>query len=231
MEIFGTIHEGVRCLLFDIDNTLYERGSDYFHHGSSREVEEVALILGFGITETRDLFSQVKGEIQKNLQRKIALTEVVYSLGITPKQWSEIRCQAWDPFGWIFKDPQVCLVLQTLAQRYCIHFATNCPVEIGEKIIETIGLRQVLPCSCVFGPENLHSFKPRTDFFSKAAEVLGFSPNQIVSIGDRSFSDIFPAIDAGYAGGILFSHGRDDLLRLTEVLVESAVTTVKGELN
>ena len=100
MNIIGRLPmDAVRCLIFDIDNTLYLRTQEYFDHGSSREIEEIALILGKTISATRAEVKSCRQCLSDELKRSSTLTETVYHLGITKKQWSELRCEAWNPDG------------------------------------------------------------------------------------------------------------------------------------
>ena len=144
-------------------------------------------------------------------------TEAVLSLGITREQWNDLRCRAWKPEEWLKDDPELCVTLMCMQERYKIAFATNSPRGVGLRVLKALGIGIVMPDAIVFGPESFGVSKPNPDFFVRIAEQLGLLPSQCCSIGDREESDGTPAIIAGYAGALIVQ-SRDVLVKIVPQL-------------
>lgn len=219
MKILGEVRNSISGLVFDIDNTVYERQKSYYEDGTRCEIEQAAKILKITPDQLRELIESQKKVLKKRRHRKITLTETVYSLGITPSQWSDIRCCVWKPEKWISADEAVCAIFARLAKIYSIAFGTNSPVMVGGRILRLIGLDKSIKNPLVFGPENLGVSKPSSVFFRKIARAIDLKPAYCLSIGDREFSDGPPAIEAGFCGAVILEGGRNELLEVGELLL------------
>ncbi|NUM25586.1 MAG: HAD family hydrolase [Candidatus Buchananbacteria bacterium] len=230
MKVLGSV-TGILGIVFDIDNTVYYRTDEYLAAGSHNEVVEVAKILGVEPAEAQRRIAAKRQEIATQQNRKVALTEGVLALGVTRRQWDVLRCTAWNPEKWIQPDSEMSELMRRLADRFTVCFGTNSPSEIGERIIELIGIRSTVPKVLVFGPDNIGHSKPDPQFFSLIAQVAGLDPATCLSIGDREFSEGPPALEAGYAGAIIVPGSRDETLQVGEMLLSrtlSAQTHMEG---
>lgn len=224
MQVLGCITGIIRALVFDIDHTLYYRTDAYLQEGSNSEITELARIFAESFEATASRIDERRRKLARTLGRCVALTETVYDLGITPEQWTRIRCVAWNPNRYISPDPEICLIINKLSGRYRVAFATNSPIEIGRRILTIIGIRSRL----CFGPENLGCSKPDPQFYAAVAKLIDVDPAYCVSIGDREFSDGPPALEAGYAGAIIVPGSRDELLRIAPQLYDQTITATKS---
>ncbi len=137
------------------------------------------------------------------------MTETVRSFGIMQEQWDEFRCRVWQPEQWLSPDEEVCKTLCSLNQRYRIVFGTNSPIDVGRRVLATLGVDKAIPDTPIFGSDTLGISKPHADFFMRIAERMGFAPHHCIAIGDRTEMDGTPALAAGYAGAIIVPGGRD----------------------
>lgn len=199
-------------MICDVDNTVYQRSPEYFTYGTHSEISAIAEILGLTFAQTESLIKETKTTLVHRLSRVVALTEVVLCLGVTLNQWNSLRHKAWCPLNWVRFDPIVAEIYRRLGGHHHIHFGTNNPSLIGERIINLVGIRSVLPEAQVYGPDNLGFSKPDFKYFGAIAKKLGVNPARCISLGDREFSEGPPAIQAGYAGAIIFPGGRDELV-------------------
>jgi len=206
-------------VVFDIDNTVYVRTDAYFNAGSENEIVEVARFLGRSVEATRMLIKEKRQEIADRENRKAALTEAVYELGITEQQWSDLRCCAWRPEEWLNFDEEMCGALLRIGEVFSVVFGTNSPTEIGIRTLRALGIEEALGDFTVFGPEKLRCSKPDPCFFRRIAELLSVDPAECISVGDRDFSDGPPALEAGYAGAILVPGSRDETISAIEHLM------------
>lgn len=218
MEKIGFIRK-VTGLVFDIDNTIYTN-PEYIAQGTINEIEEVGKILG--ITEIAKAISKRRKEIaQKKVDRKATMTETVFSLGITKQQWSDLRFKAWRPEEWLDADPEVARLIVELSKEFTVSFGTNSPKRVGEKICRLIGIPEhVVPSSRIFGPENLGTNKPDPNFFRGISSRIDIKAEELISVGDRRFSDGPPALEANYCGAIIIPGGRDEFVDACEMLLK-----------
>lgn len=220
MKILGSIAGTVRAVVFDIDNTLYERSEAYFAEGSAREMDCVASLLGIPRSRVESVVEAERLEIEQRAGRAATLTETVYRMGITPEQWSSIRLGAWQPDRWLRADFELCEALLRLSGLYTLAFGTNNGIEIGRRTLRVLGIPESIACR-TFGPETLNASKPEAVFFRRIARKLDIRPSWCVSIGDREFSDGPPALAAGYCGAIIVPGSRDETLQVIELLTKT----------
>ncbi|MAF14018.1 MAG: hypothetical protein CMI53_03950 [Parcubacteria group bacterium] len=225
----GSVTEGIVGVVSDIDNTVYCRSPEYFAAGSRRELEGCASVLGLAFGKFEPMFKSKQGEIAARTGRKVTVTETVYELGVTPEQWSDLRCVAWQPEKWISSDREICQLLVELSQHFVLAFGTNSPIEIGKRTLQAIGIAEVVPQATVFGPEILGASKPNPAFHAGIAARLQLEPENCISIGDREFSDGPPAIAAGYSGAIIVPGSRNELVEVIQQLLEGCVSTTGKE--
>lgn len=213
MKRFGCL-EGCEALILDIDNTVYD-DPEYFQDGQAREQEAVAEILGIDAGQLRDRLNahqQLPGQ-------KPTMTEIVYQLGITLQQWSELRQKAWRPEQFLEPNPSLVKVIELAREKFLIAFATNSPAEIGRRVLSLIGFNGQISSGTirVFGPEDLGSSKHDPAFFQKCAEILGLEPAACISIGDREKTEAFIAMKAGFSGAVIISSVEETILTVNEL--------------
>ncbi len=212
----------VRGLVFDIDNTVYHHPA-YQAAGTAGEVAEVARILGQSVAAMETMIKARRRDLGVKRGSPATMTETVQSLGVTAQQWNELRCRVWQPEQWLTTDAAMCQFFRQLAATSrIVAFGTNSPATVGEGVLRSIGLRQMLPDAPVWGSDTLAASKPDPQFFRHLARQIGCDPAECLSIGDREFSEGPPAIAAGYAGAVIFPSGRDELLERGSCLLSGA---------
>lgn len=205
--------------LFDIDDTLYTNAS-YRKAGSERELYELAVELDSGYENVCARIRAKRHELKIVIGRNATLTEIVYAIGITPQQWSALRCRAWQPKEWLTLDQKLCIMIQGLAQanqKYHVACGTNAPVDVGRETLRVLGIPDIFS---VFGPESFGVSKPALQFFRGIAAAFDTETDSWISIGDRRATDVEPSIAAGFSGAVVVT-GRDDLICLLESLLMS----------
>ncbi|MDO8559719.1 MAG: HAD family hydrolase [bacterium] len=212
----------IQGVILDIDNTVYSN-SGYFSAGSCGEIAEVAQLKGWKKETVEDRLRTLRQDLAHRVGRPATLTEAVYAFGVTPEEWNQLRCRAWQPEQWLSHDDAICAYFVRLAERFStIAFGTNSPSAVGERVLRCVGLRAALPTAPVFGAETFAVSKPDPQFFARIARHLELPPEVCLSVGDREFSDGPPAIAAGYAGAVIFPDGRDELLANGACLLDSS---------
>ena len=226
METFGKVtNTSVRLLLFDVDRTLYpsdEAGEAFIKGRGLTELEQLATLFRWS-TELMQRAIARHRAIAADQDRPISRTEAVYRLlqdwQIDAAKWSQRRAEIYCPDGKITIVPEVKVAMEQLAPHYQICFGTTSPPAMAQRVLELTGITEVIPQAKVFGDESfsLEAIKPNPMFFTRISQAFGFTPDQVVSIGDRKNRDIDPALDAGYAGGILIT-GPAELPQVVELL-------------
>ena len=198
-------------IVFDIDGTLYTN-PEYGRASAAREIELIGEKLVRGKKETEDLIASTKEILIRETGSEVTLTQVVSCLQVSFYAWNQIRERAWTPEKWLKEDAALAGMLwkEWRRNRVSIAFGTNAPRNVGMRTLLALG---IIPDCPIFGPESFGISKPDKRFFASIAEVLGLDPQQCFCIGDRRFTDVDPAIAAGFSGGVVVS-GRDELFNL-----------------
>ncbi len=201
----------VSGLVFDIDNTLYHHPG-YHAAGTRGEISEIARILGHEYDYMKSMIAEHKKYLAFQLGRPTTMTETVISLGITRKEWNDLRCRAWQPKEWLATDTDICWMMLCLKDRYQIAFGTNSPIVVGARVLEAIGIKKIMPKVRIFGPESFDVSKPDPTFFVSIAKEMGLQASRCLSIGDREEADGTPALAAGFADALLVHGSRNALI-------------------
>lgn len=211
-ECFGFLSGKEIVVVVDIDETIYTEPA-YTSFRQVGELKEIALILGLrGISQSREVVVAKRHKLEQQYGREITLTETVYALGITHKEWDRVRNLLWQPENWLRTDIDLCRALDAFraAGTMSLCFASNAPLEKARQTLRALGIRTKKSIK-VFAPENLGCSKPDPLFFLRIAEKLRTPPAQCIAIGDRKMSDVDPAIAAGFSCGFVVQ-GQDDFI-------------------
>ena len=214
----GTLPDTSLCwgIIFDIDGTLYTN-EEYTRASSIREVECIAAFLKTTRNDAEELIKNTRESLAREGGGEITLTRTVYQLGISFSAWNKLREKAWKPEDWLKKDDEISTLLEEVrSNRVSIVFGTNAPREIGKRTLCTLGIGETYP---IFGPESFGISKPDKGFFTAIAEEMRLGPCQCFCVGDRRFTDVDPALEAGFIGGVVVS-GRDDLIHVLHTLLD-----------
>jgi HAD superfamily hydrolase (TIGR01509 family) len=117
------------------------------------------------------------------------------------------------PRDWLAPDPRLDESLAALSARFKLVLLTNNPRSIGAASLDALGVSSHF--SVVVGLDDTFESKPAPEPFIKACEALGFPPSRCISIGDRKFVDIEPALALGM--GAVLIDGVEDVYRLPEL--------------
>ncbi|HZR42760.1 MAG TPA: HAD family hydrolase [Ktedonobacteraceae bacterium] len=188
------IFDGVRGLLFDLDDTLFDRDKAFkawatsfvqAHCPTEKDIqaaEVLALLIsldGHGYTPRRSLFSQLQ-QVYPSLCPSIDQLVTVYyeqrDRGIEPGEGTisllHTLREAQIPFG----------------------IVTNGSSQQQQKIV-ALGLDELT--SCVFISEVFGAKKPDASIFLAAAACLQVAPEEILFVGDHPLNDIWGAHTVG----------------------------------
>jgi putative hydrolase of the HAD superfamily len=90
----------------------------------------------------------------------------------------------------LFDDAE--FVLERLRTRYPLGLITNGPADIQRQEIETLGIEHFF--QNIFIEGEMGEGKPLPSVFARAAEAVGFEPEQILFVGNSFKHDVSPAI-------------------------------------
>jgi len=188
------IFDGVKGLLFDLDDTLFDRDKAFRAWATSfvqahcpaeegiqaTEVLDLLISLdGHGYTSRRRLFSQLQQaypSLCTSVDQLIAMYYGQRDRGIKPGEGTisllHTLREAQIPFG----------------------IVTNGSSQQLQKIV-ALGLDELT--SCVFISEVFGAKKPDTSIFLAAASCLRVAPEEILFVGDHPLNDIWGAHNVG----------------------------------
>lgn len=178
----------VRCVLFDLDGTLYE-SREY----SKRLEEEIVRF----VSEELHLDEQTAKSILDDRRKKIGtLTRTIESLGIDRKSFYQTIAERIEPRQYISPNNRTRNVIKELRKEGLrIGLVSNSGRELVNKILSALELRidwfDVIVTSTEVEP------KPSAEPFLLALRQIGCSKVNAVYVGDREEAEIRPARQLG----------------------------------
>jgi len=183
----------VNALLFDVDDTLYDRQASFTKWADSYIADVLGVTDAIMIRSMFDQFGKFDGSVYGS---KKELIEDVMMLYPPPASSNYTAAKAYADFA---EDAD--LSSQAKALLYYLDevgfpygIVTNGGPRQVEKV-QMLGLRD--RAACVFISETFGSAKPDRSIFDAAAKCLGYLPSQILFVGDHPFNDILGAHNAG----------------------------------
>ena len=209
-----------KCLIFDIDSTLYTN-SEYAHEQIDSQIRYFADLRGITHKEASDMVQDFRREwAAEHDGQRISLGNLFTNFGITIDESIEWRKRLFDPAAYLTRDEELITVLTELKKKFYLICVTNNPVEPARKTLEVIGIDKIIPD--IIGLDTCRVSKPAVLPLKKALEkarentglLLGFE--DCISIGDRYDIDLALPLQLG-AGGILVDRV-SDLYNLDKLL-------------
>lgn len=187
------IFDDIRCVGFDLDNTLYANDSridDLIRNEVSRVILERRPELGT-IPEVRAVYDRV-------YEAEGSWTRILRGLGVEDP--SSIMCRfVSNPeiLEYIDRDDPLVAVMERIDERYDCFLITNSPRALAYQKLDRIGIDPGVfgHVSCGDDP----GATPKVDgrVFRRFLEESGRPPGQHVYIGDGRRSDVIPARSCG----------------------------------
>jgi len=191
LEVF----RGRKGILFDLDGTLYcsTANADYF-----REVDRITGLRVqryYGTHTPEEAFARLERDQERlGYRSKSESLERLFGIGLAEmNRWRE---RLTEPERYIAQDDRLREVLRDLAARFVLVLGTNNAPRLTRRILEVLGV----PASSfrsILTSEDVGAAKPEHGFFLQAAAAAGLAPREMVSVGDRSPSDLEPAVALG----------------------------------
>ena len=174
----------VRCVLFDLDGTLYD-SPEYSKQLESEILKYVSRTLELGETETRALLTQRRRELG-------TLTRTIQSLGIDRNAFFQALADRISPSLYISRDSEVQETIRALREQgFKTGLVSNSGHPLVLKILDAIGLDRSLFDVIITSTEA--EPKPSPQPFLLAMKCIGCDASEVVYVGDREYAEIRPA--------------------------------------
>ena len=205
MIVYG-LHPPVCALMFDIDNTLY-RNDFYVTRQVDLLVGRFAELRRISLDSAAEQIERARTAVAHRMgQESTSIGNAMTELGISLAENAKWRTELFRPGEFLEADDRLITVLDELTARIVLVAATNNSTAVGEKTLEALGVREYF-CD-VIGLDRVGESKPSPKLFIMAVESAHVSAFRAVSVGDRYFADIAPALQCGL-GGILVESMED----------------------
>ncbi len=178
----------VRCVLFDLDGTLYD-SPEYNRYFDSEMVNIVANFLKVEPLEASRILTLRRKEIG-------TLTGAMESLGIDRQQFHALVAERINPSLYLASDKTVGEVITRLKNKGLkIGLVTNSGRNLVTKILDALNLRTQCFDAIITGTDVKP--KPSHEPFLLALKRIGCKIEETVYVGDREQAEIRPAHDVG----------------------------------
>lgn len=202
----------IKAMSFDLDDTLYDN-APYMRKAEQQLM--VFLHRSFSKTrhtdhafwrrcKARQLFTQPELHSDMGLLRKKTIQQGLFACG-----YSEAQAEAGSEqcFQYFYQqrsdfkvDKNICSLLSRLARKIPLIAITN-----GNVDLDRIGIgRSFQLC---FKANLTQPMKPSRHMFNQAVEYLSLPAKQILHVGDNLNTDVYGAINAGFASA-WYAHNR-----------------------
>lgn len=223
MKILGTVNKDIIvALIVDVDGTVYDKNNnDFLKERTRRENVWLSQKLKISLDKLEKII-QLKKDDLKNEGKRVATSQIIFSFGITSKEWNDIRKKTL-PQPSLYLKPNKRLriaVENVLKKNILIIWASNSPTDVINKILETV-LGNLCKTTTIIG-QDMEIAKPNPDFYTKLVfpmlEEKNIPTTKVISIGDREDDDGTASIKAGIPGAVIVN-GPKELIEFLEFIV------------
>lgn len=203
----------MRGIVFDLDGTLY--ACDRF----AAEIQDAAAAYIAGLREircadavelmaaTRQRLSELNGTVQ-------TLSAVCVELGGSIQDLHRFFENHLRPEAFLVRDERVIGLLERLAVRFSLYIYTNNNRVLTARIMNYLGLDRAV--HGVFTIDDTWIGKPDEGMVRRVLEQIGFSPGEVLFVGDRYDVDLRVPEQLGCP--VYLSQNLEQLLRLEALL-------------
>ncbi len=224
MEILGTVNnEDVLALIIDVDGTIYcKDNNDFLKKRTEQENIWLSQKLKISLDELKKIIRLKKNDLKKG-EKRVAISQVIFSLGITSKEWNDARNKTLpQPSLYLKPNEKLRIAVENVLKRnVLIIWASNSPTNVINKILETV-LGNPYGATPIIG-QDMEIAKPNPNFYTKLVfpmlEEKNIPINKVISIGDRKDDDGVASIEAGLPGAIIVN-GPKELIEFLEFIVK-----------
>jgi FMN phosphatase YigB (HAD superfamily) len=203
-----------RCLIFDIDQTLYDN-HEYYDGQKKILIAQLAQQRGKSFEEmVREVDEKQAAYAGSHDGKKLSLGNLFLRFGISLEENCRWRSDFFEPEKYLARDERLIGVMEILSGEYAITAVTNNTRDIAHRTLRVLGVGSFF--HPVIGLDQTLVSKPTFKPFARAAGALGIPYTRCISIGDRFEVDIEVPVQEGM-GGILVE-SMEDIYTLPEVL-------------
>lgn len=217
MEIIGSL-EKAKVIIIDVDDTCYNC-PEYTVHWKEIKFGGIGRLLGMSAEEAKNAVKAQKKKLKDQFGRKVALTETVVSMGISVKDWNDLRRDFLRPELFLARDVELANLVSEASKKYQLVFATNSPEKLGRKILGLLGIFPEEIGANFLATDMVNLYKPDPNFFLAACSLVNALPIDCISIGNRFETDCLPAVDAGFVGAVCVPNGRNETVDILKQLL------------
>lgn len=210
------IPEQLKCIIFDIDLTLYTNHA-YALEQIDCQVREYARVNGMTAEQARQKVATYRKEYAKlHDGKKVSLGNTLLSFGVPIEQSIKWREELVFPEKYLHYDEKLVPIIKQLKEKYKLVCVTNNPVLPARKTLEVIGVSEFFPE--IIGLDTCFKSKPAKEPFEQAAIRMGVNVDECLAVGDRYDLDVALPLQMGM-GGIVVD-GVEDVYMLPNLLIK-----------
>ncbi|MBW7476966.1 HAD family hydrolase [Paenibacillus oenotherae] len=214
--------EGIKLLLFDIDDTLYDFSANWEEavsitfagHGLTCRLEQGAACRTFNHYSELRWEGLARGELTFQQYRHLRLKDTLQQFGqeLTEEQSESFtRLFISNSLSLLKCDTDIKGLLERLACCYSLGVISNGAHDTAREKLDGLGLRELFPEAGIIVSGDVGISKPNREIFMLALNRMGCTAEEALFIGDSWPADIVGAIEAGISAVWLNPTGKEPL--------------------
>lgn len=214
--------EGMKLLLFDLDDTLYDFGANWTEAVSiTLAAHELTCSLEHGrVCRMFNHYSELRweglarGELSFQQYRFLRLQDTLeqFGLPLTEEQAESFTALfIGNSLSLLRCDTGVKELLEKLSRRYALGIISNGAHDTAREKLAALGLKELFPEHGVIVSGDVGVSKPSRAIFELALDRFGYKAEEALFIGDSWPADIVGAIESGLSAVWLNTAGKTPL--------------------
>lgn len=202
----------LRALVFDLDGTLYvsEPFLATIHDAAIQYIQRLRRI---SFEDSRTLVDDTRTS-RSMAGTAQTLSAICCELGGTVQGLHDMFNELLEPERFLVPDYRVTTLLERLSQQYQLYIYTNNNRLLADRIIDHLGLEEIF--RYVFTIDETWVGKPEETALDRVLTHIGFSPPEVMFIGDRYEVDLATPEQRGCP--VYLSKDITQLLRLEQLI-------------
>lgn len=184
----------ILALVFDLDGTLYDC-PELIERQREVAIEIIRDFRSITLSQAEQFFHKTRQKMRVSLGFQPTTTATCLECGVPLDDYLRETARRYDPADYLTRDESIRVLLSHLKRNYLFGLVSNNNRVQVDRMLAVLGLADVFDASLTLTESR--TVKPSPELYRSISKMLGVSPQECVSVGDRQDIDLTPAAEAG----------------------------------